>query len=62
MLVFNRKSKSAIMIGDDIEIKILSINAGKVKIGITAPASVKVHRKEVWLEIQREKGKQNESL
>jgi len=42
------------MIGDDIEIKVVEIRGGKVKLGITAPQNVSVHRREVYDRIQRE--------
>ena len=47
MLVLSRKSKQAIKIGDDIEITILEIQGDQVKIGIDAPRSIEVHRKEL---------------
>jgi carbon storage regulator len=40
------------MIGDDIEITVLSNNGTKVRLGIRAPADVTVHRNEIYLEIQ----------
>ncbi|MDV2886284.1 carbon storage regulator CsrA [Alkalihalophilus pseudofirmus] len=54
MLVLTRKLKEAIQIGDDIEIKILSIEGDQIKLGIEAPRNIEVHRQEVYLEIQRE--------
>jgi carbon storage regulator len=44
------------MIGDDVEISVLSIMGEKVRIGIAAPRDVPVFRKEVYLEIQAERG------
>ncbi|HEV3230275.1 MAG TPA: carbon storage regulator CsrA [Solirubrobacteraceae bacterium] len=55
MLVLTRKSNQSIMIGDDIEISVLSVMGEKVRIGIQAPRDVPVFRKEVYLEIQRER-------
>ena len=52
MLVLTRKSNQSIMIGDDIEVSVLAIMGEKVRIGIEAPRSVPVFRKEVYLEIQ----------
>jgi carbon storage regulator len=43
------------MIGDDIEVSVLSIMGEKVRIGIQAPRNIPVFRKEVYLEIQAEK-------
>jgi carbon storage regulator len=54
MLVLTRKSNQSIMIGDDIEVSVLSIMGEKVRIGIQAPREIPVFRKEVYLEIQQE--------
>ena len=58
MLVLTRKSNQSIMIGDDIEVSVLAIMGEKVRIGIEAPRSVPVFRKEVYLEIQRDRGEE----
>ena len=55
MLVLTRKSNQSIMIGDDIEISVLAVMGEKVRIGIEAPRSVPVFRREVYVEIQEEK-------
>ena len=54
MLVLSRQRDETIMIGDDIEITIVDIRGDKVRLGITAPTHVPVHRKEVYDAIQRE--------
>jgi carbon storage regulator len=54
MLVLSRKIDERIMIGDQIEISIVDIKGDQVKIGIQAPGSVKVYRKEVYEAIQQE--------
>ena len=54
MLVLTRKSNQSIMIGDDIEVSVLAIMGEKVRIGIQAPRSVPVFRKEVYVEIHQE--------
>jgi carbon storage regulator len=54
MLVLTRKSNQSIMIGDDIEVSVLAVMGEKVRIGINAPRSVPVFRKEVYLEIQQD--------
>lgn len=59
MLVLTRKLKESIMIGDDVEITILAIEGEKIKLGINAPKHVEIHRKEVFLDIQKEN---NEAL
>ena len=54
MLVLTRKTNQSIMIGDDIEISVLAVMGEKVRIGIEAPRSVPVFRKEVYIEIQED--------
>ena len=56
MLVLTRKSNQSIMIGDDIEVSVLSVMGEKVRLGIQAPRDIPVFRKEVYLEIQQERG------
>ncbi|MGD1057242.1 MAG: carbon storage regulator CsrA [Solirubrobacteraceae bacterium] len=56
MLVLTRKSNQSIMIGDEIEVSVLSVMGEKVRIGIQAPQRVPVFRKEIYLEIHRETG------
>lgn len=51
MLVLTRKAKQSIMIGDDIEVTVLSSDGAKVRLGIQAPSNVPVHRTEIYLEI-----------
>jgi carbon storage regulator len=58
MLVLTRKSNQSIMIGDDIEVSVLSIMGEKVRIGIQAPRDIPVFRKEVYLEIQEERARE----
>ncbi len=59
MLVLSRKKNQSIMIGDDIEIIITDMSEDKVKIGIIAPKSLKIFRKELIEEIQDENIKSN---
>ena len=54
MLVLTRKENESIMIGNEIEVKILDLKDSQVKLGIVAPRSVAVHRREVYLAIQAE--------
>lgn len=54
MLVLTRKENESIMIGDDIEVKLLDLKENQVKIGIIAPREVAVHRREVYDAIQKE--------
>ena len=52
MLALTRKSGESIVINNDVEITVLDIKGDQVKIGITAPKSVPVYRKEVYIQIQ----------
>ena len=61
MLVLTRKGNQSIMIGDDIEISVLAIMGEKVRIGIEAPRSIPVFRKEVYVEIQRDQAAAQDS-
>ncbi len=54
MLVLTRKEKQSIMIGDDIEVTVLSSDGARVRLGIEAPSNIPVHRMEIYLEIQAE--------
>ncbi|HBS29534.1 MAG TPA: carbon storage regulator [Phycisphaerales bacterium] len=54
MLVLSRQRDETIMIGDEVEITVVDIRGDKVRLGITAPARVAVHRKEVYEAIQAE--------
>lgn len=57
MLALSRRINESIMLGNDIEISILEIKGEQVKIGIKAPNSVPVYRKEIFLQIQEENKK-----
>ena len=52
MLALSRKKDEAVIINDDIEITIIEIKGDQVKIGISAPKSVPINRKEVYMQIQ----------
>lgn len=49
MLVLTRKSNQSIMIGDDVIITVLEVRGDQIRLGITAPREVAVHREEVWI-------------
>ncbi len=55
MLVLSRQKDESIIIGDDVEVTIVDIRGDKVRLGITAPKNITVHRREVYEAIQREK-------
>jgi len=52
MLVLSRKRDESIIIGDDVVITVVDIKGEQVKIGVTAPRTVSIHRKEVYESIQ----------
>jgi len=54
MLVFTRKRDESLIIGNEIEVTILSIGSGNVKVGIKAPRHISVHRHEVYEAIRHE--------
>lgn len=54
MLVLSRQKDQTIMIGDNIEITVVDIRGDKVRLGINAPTTIPVHRKEVYEAIQKE--------
>ncbi|MFW0782821.1 carbon storage regulator CsrA [Rossellomorea marisflavi] len=54
MLVLTRKTGESIQIGDNIEIKVVSIQGDQIKLGIDAPKQIDIHRKEVYLSIQEQ--------
>lgn len=55
MLVLSRKKEESIIIAGHIEVKILDLRGDKVRLGITAPEGITVHRDEIHREIQRQK-------
>lgn len=54
MLVLTRKKGESIRIGDNIEVKVISIEGDQIKLGIDAPQSIDIHRQEVYLAIQQQ--------
>ena len=54
MLILSRRSGETLMIGDDIEVTILSVKGNQVRIGINAPKDVPVHREEIYDKIREE--------
>ena len=60
MLVLSRQRDESIMIGDDVEIIIVDVRGDKVRLGITAPKCIPVHRREIYDAIQREKTEKKE--
>lgn len=54
MLVLGRKKGESIIIDDNIEITVTAVDGDTIKLGITAPKHITVHRQEIYLEIQEE--------
>ena len=54
MLILTRKVGETLMIGDEIEVTILSLKGNQVRIGVNAPKDVPVHREEIYDRIKRE--------
>ena len=57
MLILTRKLNESIIIGDDVEIAVVEIEKGHVRLGIKAPKDIAVHRKEIYVRIQEENRK-----
>lgn len=57
MLILSRKPDESIMIDGKIEVKIIAAEDGRVRIGISAPKEVEIHRKEIFDQIQKENKK-----
>lgn len=61
MLVLSRQKDESIMVGDNVEITIVDVRGDKVRLGITAPREIAVHRKEVFEAIKREEAEKEAS-
>jgi len=55
MLILTRRIGETIMIGDDVAVKVLEVNGCQVRIGVSAPREVEVHRQEIFERIKKEK-------
>jgi len=55
MLVLSRRKDESIMVGEQVKIMIVKIRGNKVRLGITAPKSITVNRKEVYEDIHRQR-------
>ena len=56
MLILSRKVNQSLMIGDDVSVTVLSIKGGQIRIGISAPRDIAVHRQEIYERIRQERG------
>lgn len=57
MLILTRRVGETLMIGNDIAVTVLGVKGNQVRIGVTAPKEVAVHREEIFQRIQTEDGK-----
>jgi len=62
MLVLSRQRDESIMIGNDVEVTIVDVCGDKVRLGITAPKSIPVHRMEVYGAIKKEKERNSHKI
>ena len=62
MLILTRKVGESIMIGESVEVKVLGLRAGQIKIGIEAPKDVQVHREEIYQRILAEEESERRAL
>lgn len=62
MLILTRKVGESIMIGDSVEVKVLGLRGGQIKIGIEAPKDLKVHREEIYERIQAEQEDERQAV
>ncbi len=54
MLILTRRIGETLKIGDDIDVTVLGVKGNQVRIGVSAPQSVAVHREEIWRKIKEE--------
>lgn len=61
MLILTRRSGETIRIGDDIIVTVLATRNGQVRVGVTAPRNIAVHREEVYERIKKEENEQGKT-
>lgn len=54
MLILTRRIEETFRVGNDVKITVLGVQGNQVRIGISAPKSVKVHREEIWQKINKD--------
>lgn len=61
MLVLSRQPNESIIIGDNIQIKIIGVRGGQVRIGIEAPKDIQVHREEIYQKVKAATASENDT-
>ena len=59
MLILTRRVGETLVIGDDVTVTVLGVRGNQVRLGVNAPKEVAVHREEIYMRIQAEKGNGN---
>ena len=60
MLILTRKTRESLLVGDDVEITVLSVRGSQVKLGVNAPKDIAVHRQEIYQKIKDTESQQSE--
>lgn len=60
MLILTRKTGESLLVGDDVEITVLSVRGSQVKLGVNAPKDITVHRQEIYQKIKDTESQQSE--
>lgn len=61
MLILTRRIGETLIVGDEVTVTVLGVKGNQVRIGVTAPKDVSVHRQEVYEKIQKESGVSTEN-
>ena len=60
MLILTRKTGASLLVGDDVEITVLSVRGSQVKLGVNAPKDIAVHRQEIYQKIKDTEAQKSE--